>query len=603
MILHCTPPYRPDIPHPALGYLKGFLEDKGIHTKNVYWNLILFEEITNFYKRMGNYPMCPNLSHLYMTVLHIGRHLLTTNNTSVRTPFDAFFSMFFTKEETSELVTAIKTKIDTYIVENNLHETDLAGFPLKTHQWLLNYYIMGQLKEMNPDITIVIGGITDQEQGKKFLDMFNYADYAVYGEGEYPLYYLAEAVETGASLKEVPNLVYTDSGMVVSNPPLKNYPHLDEYPFADHTEYFETLHEFVPGEMPVFIPILGSRGCPWGKCNFCVLNEGYTYRTRSPESVIDEMEYQSGKYKSDYFVFVDTEFAGSKKRFKTLLKLLVQSAEKRGSPYHICAEASPTLIDTEAAALIQHASFDLLQIGFEALTDTLLEKVNKRHRVAHNIQALKLGSQYNLEIRGNVLSGIPPETRDDVLESCENLVFLRFFFEGYPVLPNPCALHKGSTFYNNMSEPERTLWSKDFMWDEIGVTGFIPEGDKFEFFCTYRNRLRHYILWDTFVRLLRLYGEKKSSYTWTDYKEYSVFEETGSRDYTCELTKDETDILVFCDSVKKFSEIISAFPRISEENLKKILKMLKERLLLYHDKDMTTVISILDASKKTVPVR
>ena len=46
--LHCAPPYRFDVPNAALGYLKGFLEARNIHVKNVYWNVILTPEIEGF---------------------------------------------------------------------------------------------------------------------------------------------------------------------------------------------------------------------------------------------------------------------------------------------------------------------------------------------------------------------------------------------------------------------------------------------------------------------------------------------------------------------------------------------------------------------------
>jgi radical SAM superfamily enzyme YgiQ (UPF0313 family) len=597
MILHCTPPYEYYIPNAALGYLKGFLKSNSIPVKSVYWNLVLFQEIKEFQERIGTYPLIMSYSPNYIASFYITRHLLMENSHS-QTPLNVFLSSLFTEEKVSALLHTFKDKIDTYILDHNLHKESLAGFTLKTHQWLMSHYIMGRLKEMNPDINIVIGGITNKEQGRAFLDVLNHADYAVYGEGEYPLYYLIEALKEGTDLKKVPSLVYRKKNNTEWTEKYTGCPDLNEYPFADHTEYFETLKQVTPGNMPVLIPIWGSRSCPWNKCKFCVVNEEYTYRTRSPENILEEIEYQVQNHGVDHIVFVDSEFAGNKKRFKTLLKLLVQSAEKRGAPYHFFAEASPVFIDAEAAALMQRASFDLIQTGFEAMTDSLLEKIQKRQKFAYNIQILKLGNQYDINIKGNVMKGIPPETRDDVLESCENLKFLRFLLKNYPVLPNFFALYKNSGFDIEMSEEEKRHWNEDILWEEVASLHLIPEEDKFEFFGFYKDRLRNHLLWDTFGRLLRIYGEKKSSYTWTDYNGYSVFEETGSRDYTCELTKDETDILVFCDSVKKFSEITSVFPRIPEESLKKILKTLKDAALLYYDKDMTMVISVLDVYEK-----
>jgi len=602
MILHCTPPYKYNIPHPALGYLKGFLEAKGIHVENVYWNLILAREISNFQKAWENYPVASDLSPTYTTVLQICKHLLAKNSRNLdETLSDTFFSLFSSEKEISGFINLVRDRIDQYIEQNNLQKVPLAGFTLKTHQWLMSLYLIQRIKELNPEIKVVIGGIPNESRGRTFMKMFTLADFAIWGEGEYPLFHLIEALREDTELKNVPNLIYRNNNRILSTEMSRGpYPDLDSYPFADHSDYFAALRKFMPGPMTILVPIWGSRSCPWNKCKFCVLNEEYPYRKRSPENIVKEIEVQSEKYGIDTFTFVDSDLAGNRKRFKTLLKLLLQSSEKRKIPYTIFAEISPIFIDSETAQYMELISLRHAQIGAEALTDSLLEKMQKRHRFAHNIQALKLGDQHNLRVSSNIVVGIPTETREDILESCKNLKFLRFFLKQYSLIPNSFILFKGSPFYDEMSEQDRKYWDKDPLWEEIVQILSISESDRFELSGFYIDKLPHYILWSFFQRLLRFYVENNSSYEWIEYPDCSFFAEEGPRSSRCILNRDETDILIYCDSIKTFSEVKSKFPHMTEDNLLGMMSQLKDAGLLYYDENLHTIISVLKADKRRI---
>ena len=357
----------------------------------------------------------------------------------------------------------------------------------------------------------------------------------------------------------------------------------------------------MPTPQSVVLPIWGSRSCSWNKCKFCALNKGYVYRARSPENIVEEMEFQSGKYGVDNFIFVDTEIAGNKKRFTHFLEILTQSMAKRKRPYQLLAEISPLFIDSETAKYMKLVSFTQMQIGFEALTDSLLEKMQKRHRFAHNIQALKCGNNYGLDIAGlNILRGIPPETEEDIFESSVNLKFLRFFFGRYHFNTPLHVLYKGSPFYEEMAEVDRKSWNEDPYWREIAPTHLIPESDKFEFFGFCTDKLNHYSSWHDFDELMDFYRQQKRSYEWIEYFDGSFVEEKGLRFGRYSLDREETDILIFCDSVKSFSKIKKKFSHLSEDKILLIVKNLNDAGLLYCSKDLSNIISILEAAQRKI---
>ncbi|MBU7036737.1 MAG: radical SAM protein [Theionarchaea archaeon] len=536
-----------------------------------------------------------------MASLYICKHLLTqVKGCPKETPLDRFFSSIASKDEITQLVRSVRERIDSYILENNLNEAHIAGFTMKSDQWMMSSYIFSRLKEMNPDTIIVIGGLANESRARAFMQVFSDVDFAIWGEGEYPLVQLITTLEEGTALEKVPQLIYRDGATIQSSGKKAECVDLDSHPFADHSDYFDALKalsQITRIQCTVSIPIWGSRSCPWNKCRFCVLSEEYSYRARSPENIVEEVRFQVEKHDVSAFYFLDNELPGNKRRFRTLLKLLVALSADQTSHYAFCGEVSPVFIDPETAHCLHDASFSSVQIGFEAVADSLLEKVEKRHRFAHNIQALKLGRQHNLNLISlNVLRGIPTESPEDVLESCENLDFLRFLLTTYPLIPISLLLCKGSTFYEEMSKAEREAWKLNRSYLEIASTGLIPQSERFEFFGFFRES--HHELWNDFEKKMESYIKENRSYTWTEYENCSLVEEKGPEFHRYVLDRDETDILVFCDLIKPFNRLEEEFDYLGKTRLIEILSRLKEAGLLYYDKDMHTIISILETYRR-----
>jgi radical SAM superfamily enzyme YgiQ (UPF0313 family) len=588
MILHCAPPYWHTMPNAALGYLKGVLQEQGVPVKNVYWNTILHKKISSVQKVLANFPRAGGSFPSEAIIFFLCKKLLRIS--SENTILDLLFSSSYTEEGVNTLLQSLREDVDQYLYKNSLDREPLHGFTMKTYQWLMGVYLISRLKELNPDTRIIIGGLTDSEQARTFLKVIPQADYAIWGEGEDPLCLLAKASEEGTSLRTVPSLVYREHSEILSTSPLKDPHPLDSYPFADHSDYFTLLRKVDPFNKSVVLPIRGSRGCPWNKCRFCVLNEEYVYRVRSPENIVREMEYQSKRHRVDNIQFTDSDVAGNRKRFISFLTAIIDSMKQREKPYYICAEVSPLFIDPETANYMKRAGFCEVQAGFEAVTDQLLKKMQKRQKMVDNIQALKAAHRYDLPLYSlNVIRGIPTETAADVRESCSALPFFRFFLGVYRLEPTILLLLKGSSFYDSMSEQQREEWKSDLLWQEIASTHLIPEGDRFEFFSFQRDSFQHHALWNIFEYLLRFYTEQNYTYQWFRTEEGSLLEEKGFSQVTHVLTGDETDILVFCDGSRSYDEIKKEFSHLTERELQSVIRQLTEKKLLYSDEEGTCI--------------
>src|SRR2546426_762768 len=144
-------------------------------------------------------------------------------------------------------------------------------------EWAINTFRQ-LIKEQFPNIHVTIGGNTVtrlRDVLPKTPNLFALFDSAVIYEGETAFLQLIEAVGAGRDLAGIPNLMYRDaSGIHTSS--LSCAEDMAALPAPD----FDGLpleKYFVPDRI---LPYLATRGCYWGRCEFCDHGEGDRKSTR-----------------------------------------------------------------------------------------------------------------------------------------------------------------------------------------------------------------------------------------------------------------------------------------------------------------------------------
>ncbi len=142
---------------------------------------------------------------------------------------------------------------------------------------------------------MVAGGPLPTCDPEPFLKHF---DVVVRGEGEQTMLDLLQAHSIGSSLENIPGLVYRtdpawpDKGKLVYTSERKFTKELDRIPFP--------ARSLLPNESYIrqgrkkygysITTVMSTRGCPY-RCEFCSnVVFGGSYRERSPENVVDEIE-------------------------------------------------------------------------------------------------------------------------------------------------------------------------------------------------------------------------------------------------------------------------------------------------------------------------
>ncbi|MBU7039082.1 MAG: radical SAM protein [Theionarchaea archaeon] len=583
--LHANLPHDSNRPSAALGYLKSFLSSERLAIRNVYWYLQpreVMDMISSLLRTLQRSSI--HVSHQSSLLTAYISRFLYPECSVPPTMTESILTSCIPLERVRKTAAALKEFIDHTIETEHMADVEIAGFTVTLYQWFINRYVWSQLKRLNPNITIVVGGIDTVEEALAFMRTFEDIDCAVWGEGEVPFKELVDRYDD-RSLSDVPHLVYRDRKGLHATSTMSIRAHA--YPFADHTDYFERMKNLGVSLSP-HIPIVSTRSCRWNKCKFCTLNKGSDYYERAAEEVVREIEFQWKKFDINDFFFSDSDIGRkTESDFESLLELLLQSVIRRKKSYNICAEITPRRLTPQTVEEMSKIRLHV-QIGFEALTDSLLTNMNKMHRFSENIQALKLGNEYGLKISGlNILRNIPGECEADILESMRNIRFLRFFLRRFRLIPSELVLHKGAPYYEETPPEEREeQWTVNLMYDELHRAGIIKEEDRWEFFGFTANLLKNHQYWEHILDFLEEIQSGDIEYSWWQFPDGgSLIEESnqvsGSKNYFLDRT--ETQILQSCETITPLQKLHDEFPTADVDTI--ISQFHREGMLFIDDRN------------------
>lgn len=176
---------------------------------------------------------------------------------------------------------------------------------------------------------IVMGGIHPSTVPKEILLDKN-VDAVVVGEGEYTMARLIEALEKQQELNVVKGLVWrTTNNKIVANPPCPPINDLDDLPFPAYDLMPMDIYlSKAKGHGPLmkrtpFTSMVTSRGCNM-RCIYCSVPNicGGKWRARSPENVVEELDFLISKYKIREIHFDDDNITFNQKRMSRICDLL-----------------------------------------------------------------------------------------------------------------------------------------------------------------------------------------------------------------------------------------------------------------------------------------
>lgn len=304
---------------------------------------------------------------------------------------------------------------------------DMAGVSGLITTCKFQKWIIDTLKKLRPEAPVVSGG-GFATSVPDFLFEYTDADIAVIGEGEQTMAELCLAVEKGVGLKGIPGIWYREQGPVRKNPGRKNMDDLDRYPFPAWRLFPVEIYL----ENPIWgdvannssgfrkditirrsMNIISSRGCPFS-CNYCYHLFGRSsYRFRSAENIIAEMEILVEQYGVDFIGFVDDNMMASEKRLKEFCRLLMEKPWKVFWGCHgRVSSADPGILN-----LMAESGCVWIGYGIESGSQTILDAMNKKTTVETAKKAIIETRKAGIYPNTTFIYGYPGETVKTIRET------------------------------------------------------------------------------------------------------------------------------------------------------------------------------------------
>ena len=284
---------------------------------------------------------------------------------------------------------------------------DILGISAMTPEINSAARVAAELKSRIPGVTTVIGGAHAISIPEGTLEEFPQFDILVNGEGELTLLELSRTLENGGSLEGVKGILYRENGTIRTTPPREYIEDLDSLPMPAW-DRFE--------KRPPFYYILSCRGCPFN-CAFCMTILGKKQRQRSPENVVDEIQWLADNRGMTDMTFLDGTFTLHRERTNRLLDLLIERGLHRRVRW--IAQTRVDRVDEDLFVKMKEAGCYKIEFGVESGNEKILKIIKKRISLEQVEEAVRLAKKASLQTACSFILGHPYETRETLKDTID----------------------------------------------------------------------------------------------------------------------------------------------------------------------------------------
>jgi radical SAM superfamily enzyme YgiQ (UPF0313 family) len=263
-------------------------------------------------------------------------------------------------------------------------------------------------------VKVIYGGPHATACWKNYIQFF---DVIVKGEGEITFNEVLNFLEKGRNLRKIRGIVFSEGKKVINTPERPLIQNIDILRFPErkipfYKKYLYTNRFLNPVGMIDVSPVdyvITSRGCPFS-CSFCY-NFWEKYRVRSPEKVIEEIEFLIEKFHIKGIIFADACFTLGKKRTLELCKML-----KKLDISWTC-QTRIDLVDREILKKMKESGCARIGFGIESCSNETLKLMNKGINFQQVKRVIKICRDEEIPTTGFFMIGLPNEKRKDMIQT------------------------------------------------------------------------------------------------------------------------------------------------------------------------------------------
>ena len=297
-------------------------------------------------------------------------------------------------------------------------------------------------------------------------------DIVCVGEAEVPIVNLMNRLSQGESPLNLESFWFSGvsdaPGGFVKNRLAPLVEDLDLLPFRDfhsHQDKFYIDGKKVKQGDPFVedpgVQIMCSRGCPYGTCTYCsnsVLKKAYRgrgkyYRVRSPENVIQELEYTKKHFPNMSRIRFDDEiFPIDLEWFEEFCRLY---PDRIGLPFEVLYDART--VDSKRLTMLKEAGLDRIYMGIQNTEEINFKLYNRRITDEQVLKAAQTVHELEIPVSYHVILDDPVATEETK----------RKLFDLLLELPRPFDLYLFSL----------TIYPKSAVEEQLKKLGLITDAD------------------------------------------------------------------------------------------------------------------------------
>jgi hopanoid biosynthesis associated radical SAM protein HpnJ len=295
------------------------------------------------------------------------------------------------------------------------------------------------LKRSYPDMMIGFVGAHVAVKPGETLEQAPVLDFVARKEFDFTVRDVAE----GKPFAEIDGISYrAPDGSIVHNNERPIIADMDSLPFVvDVYKRDLTVENYAIGYLQhPYLSLYTGRGCP-AQCTFCLWPQtigGHSYRTRTPESVYEEMKRAKELFPQvKEFFFDDDTFTADRPRAEAIAKLL----GNLGITWSCNSRAN---VPYETLRVMKDNGLRLLLTGFESGNAQILRKIKKGVMLERARRYMKDCKKLGIKVHGTFILGLPGETMDTIRETMEFACEV----DPYSIQVSLAAAYPGTEFYD-----------------------------------------------------------------------------------------------------------------------------------------------------------
>ena len=273
-------------------------------------------------------------------------------------------------------------------------------------------------KQINPDVVTVLGNVHAAFCYDEILtEDHDVLDYVVRGEGEVTLVELLDCLNAGGDPADIAGIAFWRNDAVVVTPKAPYIHDLDSLPTAwDLVEW--PIYSYRAKNNARLAIISTARGCK-SQCSFCSqqLFWAQSWRARSAENVVDELELLSSKYGVEVAMLSDELPTYDRERWEKILDLMIE----RKVPVKLLMETrvDDIIRDEDIMWKYKKAGVEHIYVGVEAGSQETLDLFNKETEVNQSKRAIDIINAADIVSETSLVLGLPDDTIESIAQTVE----------------------------------------------------------------------------------------------------------------------------------------------------------------------------------------